>query len=88
MISIDIVENGSSNHPFYLKIFVDDLLVASKSFMSKKLAEKGTDKFVQEVLMTSVRKLRKFSESHFKLNESTIDYPGSPSGFRGTGHFD
>ncbi len=85
-LEVKIVENGSQNHPFYVRIFVDDHLVDQKSFMSEKKAENGKMQFVMDTLENVTRKLRAVSEAMDKLDECRIRYPGEPSTFRGTGH--
>lgn len=62
MIEYDIIENGSKNHSFYLRLYVDNKLVKRKSFMSIKLAETGREKFFLEVIEQYVIDLRKAAE--------------------------
>jgi hypothetical protein len=87
MIDVQIVENGSINHPFYVKIYVDSLFVADKSFKSMAAAaEKGKERFVEETLVEMTRKLRSFSKAWEGLQDSVIDYPEKEYVFRGTGN--
>ncbi len=63
MISCEIRENGSTHHPYYLRVYVDNKLVKEKSFMSIKLAEKGKESFLLEIIEQYVKDMRKAAKA-------------------------
>jgi hypothetical protein len=60
-IQVEVRENGSRNHPWYVNVYVNNSLVDKKSFMTEKEANENKHKFVEDLLVDAVKKLRKIS---------------------------
>lgn len=86
MVDIIVTENGSRNHPYYLRIFVDNIIVYNKSYMSKAAAEAATEAALKKALEEYVRVLRKFS--NLAIDTDLTSYNTKPVHFSGTGHDD